>query len=249
MLNLLARKLENFVPLSAEDKRLLDNVVRQPRRVAANEIIVAEGEAPNDVHLILEGFACRYKLLEDGTRQIVAYLVPGDMCDLHVFILREMDHTIAALSPCAVVDIPRPEVIALTERPAIARALWWATLVDEGTLREWVLNVGRRPAEERVGHLLCELLFRLKSVGLADGASYELPLTQSELADTVSISSVHMNRVLQRLRRKKLITLRSGNLVILDTERLQELSGFNPNYLHLAAEKPFGVAAGKRHEA
>jgi CRP-like cAMP-binding protein len=234
MANLLTRKLEAFAPLPEADKHLLDEVIREPQEVGPREDLIREGEAPTDVHLIIEGFACRYKLLADGTRQIMAYLVPGDFCDLHVFILKAMDHSIATLSCCTVVKIPRQRILELTERPAIARALWWAALVDEATLREWLVNIGARPAEQRVAHLLCELLLRLRAVGLANGGQYELPVTQQELGDTTGLTNVHVNRVLQSLRRDGLITFKNKNLVILDTERLETFSGFTPNYLHLA---------------
>jgi CRP-like cAMP-binding protein len=222
--------------LPEADKRLLDEVVRRSREVGAREDLIREGDAPSDVHLVLEGFACRYKILEDGRRQIVAYLVPGDLCDPHVFILRTMDHDIATLSPCRVVDIPRRQVLEMMDRPALARALWWATLVDEATLREWLVNIGARTAEQRIAHLLCELLLRLQTVGLADSDRYELPITQAELADTVSLTSVYVNRVVQRLRRNGLIAVRGKILVILDVERLKAFSGFNPNYLHLSGQ-------------
>jgi CRP-like cAMP-binding protein len=234
MVNRLTRKLEAFGPLPDADKRLLDEVTQPVQMVGPRIDLIREGDVPSDVHLILEGFACRYKMLPDGTRQIMAYLVPGDFCDLHVFILKTMDHTIATLSRCTAVKIPRPRILELLERPAIARAFWWAALVDEATLREWLVNVGARPAEQRVGHLLCELLLRLETVGLTNGNTYELPITQAELADTVSLTSVHVNRVLQRLRGEGLITLKGKQLVILDVERLKTFSGFNPNYLHLA---------------
>ncbi|MFD0463469.1 Crp/Fnr family transcriptional regulator [Microvirga aerilata] len=125
------------------------------------------------------------------------------------------------------------------ERPALARAFWWAALVDEATLREWLVNIGARRSEQRVGHLLCELLLRLQTVGLTNGNQYELPITQGELADTVSLTGVHVNRILQRLRASGLITLKGKNLVILDVERLMALSGFNSNYLHLAEQDGF----------
>ena len=136
MANLLTRKLEAFAPLPEADKLLLDAVIREPQEVGPREDLIREGEVPSDVRLILAGFACRYKRLAGGKRQIMAYLVPGDFCDLHVFILKAMDHTIATLSPCRVVDIPRARILEMTERPALARALWWAALVDEATLRE-----------------------------------------------------------------------------------------------------------------
>ena len=242
MSNLLIRKLEAFAPLPEDDKRLLEEIVRTVHEVGARQDLVHEGDAPTHVQLILEGFACRYKLLPDGTRQIVAYLVPGDFCDLHVFILRVMDHTIATLSPCKVVQIPRAQILQLLERPALARALWWAALVDEATLREWLLNIGARPAEERVAHLLCELLLRLEAVGLTQNGSYELPITQGELADTVGLSDVHISRVLQRLRIKGLITLRRKKLVICDVPALKAFSGFHPTYLHLSGRN--GIKEG-----
>ena len=234
MENLLTRKLEVFAPLPEGDKRLLNDVIREPRWVGQRVDLIAEGDAPTSVRLILEGFACRYKVLPDGKRQIMAYLVPGDFCDLHVFILKAMDHGIATLSPCKVVDIPRRRVLELMDRPAIARAFWWAALVDEATLREWLVNIGVRPAEERIAHLLCELLLRLRTVGLTNGGKFELPITQAELGQTMGLSTVHVNRVLQRLRRDGMITLKGKNLVIVDEEKLKAFSGFNPNYLHLA---------------
>jgi CRP-like cAMP-binding protein len=234
MMNRLTRKLEAFAPLPDVDKHILDIVIGEARTVRPRTDLIREGDAPNDVNLILEGFACRYKMLPDGTRQIVAYFVPGDFCDLYVFILKAMDHTIATLSPCKVVKIPRARILELMERPAIARAFWWAALVDEATLREWLINIGARPAEQRIAHLLCELLLRLETVGLTNGNTYELPISQAALADTVSLTSVHVNRVLQRLRGDGLITFKGKHLVILDIGRLKALSDFNPNYLHLA---------------
>ena len=121
----------------------------------------------------------------------------------------------------------------MLERPAIARALWWSALVDEATLREWLVNIGRRPAEQRIGHLLCELLMRLETVGLTNGNHYELPITQADVAETMGLTLVHVNRVLQRLRASGLITLANRQLVINDVQALKEFSEFNPNYLHL----------------
>lgn len=238
VVNPLTRKLEAFEPLSEADKRLLDEIVRRPRLVETHVDLIREGDQPSDGHLILDGFACRYKLLPNGQRQIMAYMVPGDFCDLHIFILKAMDHTIATLAPSTVVDIPRARVLELLERPAIARALYWATLVDEATLREWLVNIGARSAEQRVAHLLCELLVRLQSIGLTDGGAYEFPLTQTEIGETMGLSTVHMNRVIQRLRADKLITMNRKGVVILDVPRLKAFSGFNPNYLHLAADEP-----------
>ena len=230
---MLIRKLESFSPFHASDLDLLTSIVVDPRTIGPHQDIIHEGAAPKDVHLILEGLACRYKILPDGSRQIFSYLVPGDFCDLHVFILEEMDHTIGTLSACKVVDIPRNTILRLMERPAIARALCWATLVDEGILREGLVNLGRRNAEERIGHFLCELLVRFETVALVRHGRFELPITQAEFGDTMGLSTVHTNRVLQHLRAQKLIAFGKGGVTVLDVDRLKKFSGFNPNYLHL----------------
>lgn len=237
MINLLTRKLELFGSLPREDKQLLDDVIQRSKPIASHEDIIREGDVPKDVHLILEGFACRYKVLATGDRQILAYLVPGDFCDLNVFILNAMDHNIGSLSACRVVDIPRERILELLQRPQIARALMWCTLVDEATLREWLVNIGQRDAERRIAHLFCEVHLRLKSVGLADGGEFALPITQIEIGDTMGISAVHVNRSLQSLRAKGLIALRKKRLVIKDVDQLRQMSGFNPNYLHLQGGK------------
>jgi CRP-like cAMP-binding protein len=183
---------------------------------------------------MLKGWAARYKTLRDGSRQIVDFVLPGDFCDLHVTLLEAMDHGIVALTPCKVARISAHDVAELTsENNRIVRAMWWSTLVDQGILREWVLNVGRRDAYERVSHLLCELHFRMKRVGLVEGDRLALPLTQDELADAAGLTSVHMNRTLQRLRSEKLIEIGRGMLTLLDAWALQEAAGFNPAYLHV----------------
>ena len=230
--NVLTRKLEKFAPLSTEDRSLLDEIIRPTRTVPADNDLIREGQSSNEVRLILKGFACRYKMLPNGRRQIVAYLIPGDFCDLNAFILEAMDHNIGTLSECTVVNIPRQRIIELTDRPGIARAFWWVTLVDEGTLREWLLNIGQRDAAPRVAHLFCELLMRLRIVGLTHDDSYELPLTQVQIADTMGLSSVHINRTLQSLREMGLIEYKSKSLVIRDLSRLMLFSNFNSAYLH-----------------
>lgn len=228
----LTRKLELFGELPPGDKQLLNSVTSRGRVVRSHRDIVVENESPSDVHLIIKGFACRYKVLKGGARQIVSYLVPGDFTDLHTFILSAMDHSVGTLSECTVIDIPRSRILEMTERPALARAFWWVALVDEATSREWLVNIGRRRSEARIGHLFCELHARLKAVGLVEDGTFSLPITQHDLADTVGLSAVHTNRALQSLRAAGLITFQQSQLVILDAEKLQKFSGFNANYLH-----------------
>ncbi|HEY0412543.1 MAG TPA: Crp/Fnr family transcriptional regulator [Allosphingosinicella sp.] len=231
--NPLLAKLETVADLPAEDRAALAEIGLGARDMAPRRNIIREGDRPDHVHLMVEGWAARYKVLPDGARQITAFLIPGDFCDLHVTILGEMDHSIATITRARVAYIPRSRMDALTERPKIARAFWWATLVDEAVLRAWLVNVGRRDAFEAIGHLMCELYLRMKNVGLATDHSYELPLTQEELGDALGLTPVHVNRVLQRMRAEGLISLNRGALTIHDYRRLESASGFNPNYLHI----------------
>ena len=229
----LVAKLETRAPLAAEDVAALATLCDEARDMEARRNIIREGDRPDHVHLMIEGWAARYKLLPDGGRQITAFLIPGDFCDLHVTILGEMDHSIATLTKARVAFIERAQMDALTDRPGLVKAFWWSTLVDEAVLRSWVVNVGRRGAREAIGHLICELFVRMRNVGLTSGPGFELPLTQEEIADALGLTPVHVNRVLQRMRADGLISLKQGALVILDSDRLAGEGGFNPNYLHI----------------
>lgn len=229
----LIAKLETRAPLPREDREALHSLYGDCREIAARRNLIREGDRPDHVLLMIEGWAARYKLLPDGARQITAFLIPGDFCDLHVTILGEMDHGIITLTRSRVAFAPRRKMDELTERPALVKAFWWATLVDSAVLRNWIVNVGRRQAVEAVGHLFCELYVRMKNVGLVAGQRFELPLTQEEIADALGITSVHVNRVLQRLRSENLISFSQGMLTIHDYRALEAASGFNPNYLHI----------------
>ncbi len=236
--DLLTLKLEAFTKLSQHDKALLDRLARKNvRAVSARRDIVREGDVPRVVNLMLDGWACRYKQLPDGRRQIVAFFLPGDLCDANVFILREMDHSIGAITATRIAEISPPDFEALMEEsPRVTQALWWHELVNAAVQREWTTNVGQRTAYERISHLLCELFVRLRSVGMTDGDSCDFPLTQVDLADATGLTAVHVNRTLQELRRDGLITLEHRKLIIPDLERLKDAAMFNSNYLHLDHE-------------
>ena len=237
MQNPFIRKLEYGASLEDGDRDLLQRLTARSDRVPARHDIVREGDDPTDAHLIMEGYACRYKLMPNGKRQVMAFFVPGDLCDFHVQILGEMDHGIATLTSARVVTVPPSMIEAMTANPRINRALWWMTLVDEGTLREWLVNLGQRPAAERIAHLLCELRLRLRSVGLAEGDSFDFPLTQADLSEAMGLTAVHVNRSLMQLRADGLIILDRKRLTIPDYDKLRIFAGFRPNYLHLSEGK------------
>jgi len=232
-----ASKLEAFTRLSADDRAALAEVTRNFRYVDARRDVIGEGDKPRYVHLVLDGWACRYKQLPDGKRQIVALFVPGDFCDVNVYILKQMDHSIGAITRLKVAMITPEEMNALTaERPRITQALWWHELVTAAVQREWTLNLGQRSAYERLSHLLIELYLRLNAVGRAHDGHCDFPLTQNDLADATGLTSVHVNRTLQELRRDGLIELERKQLHILDLPRMIDVAMFNSNYLHLDHE-------------
>ena len=234
MSNVLFNKLSRFTDLSDADRAALDLLCSHRITVEAKHILIREGERPNDVYLLLDGWGYRYKLLPDGGRHILAYLIPGDLCDIHIFILKRMDHTLGLLGPATVAIISRETILEVMDKhPRIERALWWATLVDEAVPREWLVNIGTRDAYTRLAHLFCELWMRMRAVGLADEGSFSLPLTQEELGDTMGLTGVHVNRTIQKMRAKGMISFEKKKMTIHDPQRLAAEAEFTPNYLHL----------------
>lgn len=233
-------QLEQFTRLAPADPAALIEITTRQRRIGAQEDIVREGDAHGPIRVVLDGWACRYKQLEDGRRQIIAVLLPGDLCDTHVNVMAEMDHSISAITPVTIAEISRDSLDAVVGRhPHIGLALWWDMLAAGSIQREWLLNLGQRDAAERLGHLFCELFHRLQAVGLTQGCSCEMPLRQMDLARITGVTSVHVNRCLQAQRSEGLIALRNRRLTIPDLAALQRASLFNPAYLHL----------GRRHAA
>jgi CRP-like cAMP-binding protein len=241
----LLRKLERFSPISEDEQQALLAAISAERVFAPGEDVIHEHRPTEGVFIIVEGFACRYKLLPNGRRQIIGFLLPGDMCDLRVCLLRRMDHSIAALGPVSTLLIPPDAALELLENSTqLTRALWWSTVVEDSITREWIVNVGYRSAFERVAHLFCEIFWRLESVGLARDNQCHLPLTQIELGDTLALSSVHINRTLMGMRRANLVNLQRGHLELLNRPALERAAGFDPSYLHLEGGNPM-AARGK----
>ena len=235
-MNPLSRRLSHFIDLDAGDQAALDHLCENVRRIPRHSDVISEGDRPDHTHLVLEGWAARYKIVPSGARQITAFLIPGDFCDRHVGLLGEMDHSIGAITPLKVADLSHARIEAMMHsHPRLGRAFWWSTLVDEAVLRSWIVSLGRRSARERIAHLMCELHLRMSNVGLVKHGEFRMPLTQEQLGDAMGLTSVHVNRMLRSLRSDGLITWASGDLVIQDIDRLRHVAGFDPNYLHLRA--------------
>ena len=230
----LTLRLEVYSKLSSEDKGVLDRLIRgTPREIGARRDLIREGDKPRAPFVLLEGWACRYKTLPDGRRQIVDFLLPGDFCDLKLHLLMKMDHAIGAITALQVADIHPEELEQVTARhPRIAHAIWMDEMAKISVQREWTLNIGQRTAYERIAHILCETYLRLEAVGQAKDGQCEFPLTQLDLADATGLTAVHVNRTLQELRRDALIELHSRTLIVSDLEALKSAGLFNGDYLH-----------------
>jgi CRP-like cAMP-binding protein len=237
--NAFVAKLGGHGLLSSEDIGLLEAACRTQRDFPPGQDLIREGDKPGPIFVILSGWACRYKLLPEGTRQITSFLMPGDCCDMHASVLEHMEHSIATLTPARVAMVPRKKMEELIEtRRAIMRAFWWTQLVDEDTLRAWIVSMGRRDSVQRVAHLMCELYVRARNIGLTVGDRFELPLTQLVLGDALGLTPVHVNRVLRKLRVSGVMSLSQGSLVIADVAKLALVAGFDDNYLHRRLLQP-----------
>ncbi len=230
------RRLSAFRPLSGPAAIALDKAVRERiLRLGGGQDLISEGDRPDRIRFVLSGWLARYKTLEDGRRQIVNFVLPGEICDPYSYLLARMDHSIGTLTPVVYSEIERDrfEELVGSDR-TLAEAVWCEWFASNSIQREWTLNIGRRVALERVAHLLCEVFERLKAVGQVDGNSCAFPITQMDLADATGLSVVHLNRTLQELRAAGLIVLRERTLTISDLDALKGAGLFTPAYLHHA---------------
>lgn len=233
MSNPFIRKLDAFVPLSAEHRQEFERLTSHVQHLQPREHIIRQGDVPHVVNVVLSGWVCRYKTLPDGQRQIISIFLPGDMCDPYVFLFDLLEQSLVTLTPVILAKVPAQTIRDMTASgPELTEALWWQMLVITEIQREWTVSLGRRTAVQRLAHLFCEVFARLSAVGLSDGSECDFPLTQSHLADSLGLSQVHINRCLQDLRTTSLVTLRSKRLTINDHERLMDFAAFDPAYLH-----------------
>jgi CRP-like cAMP-binding protein len=160
--------------------------------------------------------------------------VPGDFVDLHSFLLKRLEHNVMTLVPSRIAIVPHERLVAISERyPHLARLLWLTTLIDAAIHREWLVSLGRRSALARIAHFFCEMHARLGVVGLADATGFQLKITQTDLAECLGLTSVHVNRTLRELREKGLATFRDARVEILDRAGIMRTADFNPDYLQI----------------
>jgi CRP-like cAMP-binding protein len=232
----LTAKLDRLGRLGEEDRARLAALHLRVEHVPRFRELVREGQQPVECCLLVAGYACRYKLSAAGARQIVSFHIRGDLLDIQHLLLARADHSIQAITAATVAWIPKRELLQLAwERPAIGKALWRDSLVDASVFREWVLNVGRRDARTRIAHMLCEFVARCQAAGLGSADSFDLPMTQQQIADATGMTPVHVNRTLKILDREGAILRSSRHFRVLDWPLLCSIADFDPAYLHAAA--------------
>lgn len=228
------RRLRSRASISSDEGEALLALPHRLSLLDAGAYIVREGDRAEKCCALLGGFVYRHKVVGSGARQILSVHVSGDVVDLQNSLLDRADHNVQTLTRAEVALIPRQAILDLCGRyPAIAHALWVDTLVDASVSREWIANVGRRTARQRIAHLFCEIALRQESAGLCERPHYAWPMTQEQVGDATGLTSVHVNRVLQGMRADRWISTTKNSVTITDWDDLQEAGDFNRSYLHL----------------
>jgi CRP-like cAMP-binding protein len=228
----LARKLNQFAPLNRDELAALAELEARSRPVPAQTELAHERQTSHHAFVLQQGWACAYKLLPDGGRQVIDFRLPGDFMGLRSVLLRTADHNFATVTDSVVAEVSVQQMLdSFQQQPRLGAAILWAASRDEAMVVEHLVGIGRRSALVRTAHLLVELGLRLRLVGLGDENGYACPLNQYLLADALGLTAIHLNRVLRQLRERRLVTFRDGQVVFHDLPRLRQLAGHHGGYL------------------
>lgn len=220
--------------LSEGDLAALESAIDRVETFPARKVVTRRGDRMRYSTLLVEGFMCRYMDARDGYRQLLSYQIPGEFVDLHSYPTRYIDHDVATITEALVAFVPHERLDAImNERPHLARHLWFSTMADAAMHREWIFRIGRLDAMGRLAHFLCETYWRMHAIDRVKDDTFELPMTQQDLGETCGLTSVHVNRVLRRLREDGLASVSRGKVQILDHARLARLGEFEADYLYL----------------
>jgi len=229
----LLRRLNTVSGLDDADIAAIRALPINVRHWEAGRTIVSDGERPTDCCLVIEGFCVRAKTILDGQRQILSIHIPGEIPDLQSLHLHRMDHDLIAVAPSTLGFISHTSMRALTRtNPNIAEVLWRDTLIDSAIFREWIVNVGQRPAASRLAHTVVELRRRLAVIGREAGDTFEMPLTQEQISEALGITPVHANRIIRQLRDDGIVDINRGRVTVLNEAKLADLAQFDDRYLH-----------------
>lgn len=227
-------KFSSYIDLSEQEQEVIEALTQNSMTVDEGQDIILESEKSSSAYLLQSGWAIRYKVVPDGGRQIISFLLPGDIFGFRESLFDLSDDSVQALTPIIVHRLPAEKIAEICDSfTNLSLALTWARAREHAILAEQIVRLGRRNAYERLGHLLLELLHRLQLVDKAGSSEYYLPLTQEILADTLGLSIVHVNRTLRKLRNDKMIELdpKTRRLRILNKEALSERTGYDQSFL------------------
>jgi CRP-like cAMP-binding protein len=234
-IDVLVKKLKTIGQLKPEHEAALRQLPVQRQTLERGQDAVMEGLVMSHCCIVLSGMLFRHKTMHDGSRQILSFHPAGDIPDLQSLHLQRVDYTLSASTPTTIGLIQHSAIHALLDdHYPLTGLLWRDTLIDASKFLTWMLYVGQASAEAKMAHLFCEMFVRTRAVGLADGTSFRLPVTQTDIADALGISVVHANRTLQQLRSESLLRFDNGMAEILDWDGISALAQFDPGYLHLA---------------
>lgn len=230
----LFNRLSYYSALSEDEFSTVRGLRHHKQSVERGKDIVRAGEPLTKCFVVDKGWGIRYQMLDDGRRQILNVLMPGDMFDLQVFVAQKSDHSVMAVTDMELsVVMPADLLAAFAQRGQLAMSLWWAAVQEESILRQQIVRNGRLTARERVAHFLLELHRRATIVKEAQGSKFHLPLTQTIIGDALGLSHIHVNRVLRKFMVEKLIRREKSWIELLEPAKLAEICEFNPAYLHL----------------
>lgn len=226
------RGFTRYHALSANERAFLEGLAAKSVMVPPRRALLSEGRPHEHALIVMSGWLIAYKMLRDGRRQILNFRLPGEVAGLELLAYGRAVHSVRSLQAAEVARLPLDAVTDLQQRfPRLASVLLIQTLREQALLHEWQLNLGRRRADEKVAHLLMELLHRMRLRGLSDDDAFSMPVTQQELADCLGLTAVHVNRVLGRMRAQGLFVRDGRMLRIVDPERLAQIGRFDPRYL------------------
>jgi CRP-like cAMP-binding protein len=232
--DILARKLKEHSRLTSDDVAEFEKLTYYRRSLRPDEDFIRQGDRPDIAALVLSGMVARYHLLKSGGRQYLSFHIQGDLPDAQSLFLDRMDHAVCAIGEAELAFMPHKEILRLFEkRPSLGFAIWRETLIDAAIFRETITSNSSRSTRARLAHLFCELFYRARASGLAEGNSCAVPLSQIQIGEALGMAIVTVNRTLQGLRRARLIEFRGGVLTVRDWKRLAAAGDFSPEYLHL----------------
>ncbi len=227
-------KLKARCILSPDEESAIRGSVVRIEDYPADHAVIRAGRTLDHSTLLLDGIMCRAKMLRNGERQITELHVAGDFADLHSFTLKYLDHDVETMTRCRAAIVPHDNLRRISEQfPRLTRIYWFSTNLDAAIHREWEVSLGRRPARARNAALFCELQIRLGIVGLADARFFDLPLTQSDIAECTGLTNVHVNRTLRDLKADGLLEFKGGRVHVIDRDALWSAGEFDPAYLYL----------------